>query len=96
MNNTTSPISTLDTLKSEYEKKSDAARRYASANFIFDFYDADETYLRLLIEREEAHYDYKRAEVNDDTYFNHRFAPVINHRIQTFKKRLSTIRRTSS
>ena len=92
--NSSSP--TIDQLKKDYTVKSEKARRYASANFIFDFYDADETYLRLLIEREQAHYDYKRAEVNDDTFFNHRYAPVINHRIETFKKRLSTIRRTAA
>ena len=90
---TTSP--TIDQLKQEYDNKCEKARRYASANFIFDFYDADETYLRLLIEREQAHYNYKRAKVNDDTFFNHRFAPVINHRIKTFKNRLSSIQKRS-
>ena len=91
MNNTTSPILTLDELKTEYENKADAAKRYARANFIFDLYDADKTYLKLLIAREEAYFDYKKAEVNDDTFFNRRYAPIINHRIQQFKNRLKSI-----
>ena len=90
----TSPISknsSLDQLHKEYESRAETARKYARANFIFDLHDADTHYLKLLIAREEAYFNYKKAEVNDDAFFNHRYAPVICHKIQQFKNRLISI-----
>lgn len=76
---------TITTLEKKYKEACEKVRNYARANFIFDLLDADNYYLDLLIEREEAHIELKRAQVNDDPYFNYRYLPVMNHRIQQFK-----------
>ena len=88
---TTSPISSLDQLHDEYETLAEKARRYARANFIFDFQDADLTYAKLLLKREKAYYNYKKAKTANDDYFNYRFAPVINHKIQLFKNKIISL-----
>ena len=90
MNNTPSPISTLDTLKSEYETKSEAANNYKTINGISSLECADSTYLQLLIDRDIAYLEYKKVEIGEPR-FSSLHAPVINHRLRRYKDLLKDI-----
>ena len=80
---TTSPIS-IEQLHSEYDHKRERCRAYARANMIFDLSDADQYYLKLLIERSEAELNYREAMGE----FIH--IPRIEKQLSSYKEMLDT------
>lgn len=74
----------VDQLRKEYNLFSEDAKKYKSANFIFDLEDADSTYLRLLIKRDEKYLEILKIE-------NHIRIPVVKHRLNRYRQLLNEV-----
>ena len=78
-------------LKLEYDQLCLECEDYAVDHNIMEFKDADETYCNLLIKRENAFADYKKAK-DGENWFYYRYAEVVNKRISIFKDKINHIK----
>lgn len=85
MNTTTSSPKTVEQLKKEYENHSTACKKYRLANCIHDLTGADSTYLKLLIKRNKAELEYRKA-AGQNIHL-----PRIRHQLQRYRTLLSLI-----
>ena len=74
----------IDQLRKEYTLFSEDAKKYKASNLIFDLEDADSTYLRLLIKRDEKYLEILKIE-------NHIRVPAVEHRLNRYRQLLNEV-----
>ena len=75
----------VDQLRKEYNLFSEDAKKYKAANLIFDLEDADSTYLRLLIKRDEKYLEILKMSEN------HIRVPAVEHRLNRYRQLLEVM-----
>ena len=81
---------TLDKLRTDFEHKSKTAENYKETHNITGLETADETYLELLIARDETYLELKKLEIGEPR-FSSLHAPVILHRLDRYNDLLRSL-----